>query len=1451
MDPASADWLALQNRLGDLALGSAPSGMRASAHLTQSRHLAFLPPDALDLDLDDPTQRDFGEYELIEKLGQGGMGVVYRARQKALDREVAVKLLAAGPWASRDFIERFQREAQSAARMQHPNIVSIFEVGAHDELNYFSMQLVRGESLAALMSRAGPQDPRRAASLLRTVAEAVDYAHRLGVLHLDLKPGNVLLDERGEPQVADFGLARRLDDTLAADSDEVSGTPSYMAPEQATLKSRKLTPATDVYGLGAILYELLTGRPPFLGASPQETLRRLTTEAPLSPRALRPGIPADLEAICLKCLEKEPPQRFGAARGLVSDLAAFLDGRPVGARPLHVAQRAARWARREPRVALAAGAFVLALVAGLVATAIQWRRADAHAVDARDNLWRARAATAQAALADGDGFRGLRPLVQNLAEMEDAGRLDDARVERQRIGTILANAPRLLDFIRLPQGEAVTSVAISPDARRFSAASQSGDGLRYIRQFDARDLSEDWAIRPNEFSSGPGTWWGPQHGAIQYTADSARIVVRADMDPVFARPPGGDSIALDAHDGHLLLPPAPGSDFADLVFSDDGSHALVRYRGGDPGRPPDAGRFFATDGWRALGPRIAHQGYAEWLPAPDGRWLLGAGSCCRLTLFEPASLTPRWHLDLPAGDPVRAWRFSRDGMQLALGTRGGSVHLVDVGSGRHAPLPSVPTAAVRWLEFSGDGRTLLTLGEDSELTAWDVATREPRMAPIRPSNGRAAWAARIAGESLFLSTGTQLHSWSLAPRAPFDNLVVPAAARVRNRRNIGDFAFDVLPGAGMLVVGGSDGSLGLWRLPPKVLLRDSAAPLPSATLHFDGGRIVAVDGRSVQVLDAISEAPLSPALLHPVPVQFAELAFDGRALVTVAGRTVRVLDPATGALRGPPVVLPGTPLRADIARASPVVALTTGEYTGDRFDERVHVIDLDGRGKREHSPSMAGPLMELRIDPLGRYAVGTRQTGSGDSATTSIVDLTGSVRQCTSIEGPDTDGGMNGDTAIADDGRTAWFTGGLPGRRARIMRWDIEDCRILMSIVVPTIGTFPTLVASGDGLLAHRLVDDALVHFDSQGERREAPGLSINGSMAAIAVSRDEHRAAVATRNAVLIVDLARGERLSALLAAPIAGNDAIMQLAFAPDSTHLLARTIKGRWLRWSLPVATQDAATLASLASLLDPDGSGTALDAAGVDGLRHLLRTSLPATPQAAPAQPRPAIELAAAADDTTDPRFVPLDLAAAINVPLNGAWPTSRLLSGDMVTLAPGMQRLNGIDWRIEGGVQLSLGSGVAADVQPVQRASAPVPVPAVLAERVHALVSTAIAIGPDAAPHRMAAVVLVGADGRETALSIFTRRHVAPHFELELAEPSARIGWLTPWVASIRQGWGELGGWSTQSHVFAASLDVPPYTGPVIGVRLEIGESPDDAPLFHAVTLETTQPPVAGESERAQ
>jgi RNA polymerase sigma factor (sigma-70 family) len=289
-----------------------------------ARTLAFQSSGALDVDLSDPMPRNLGDYELLEKIGSGGTSVVYRARQRSLDREVALKLLTVGPRAPRQLIARFRQEADLGTRLKHPNIVTVYESGRQRDLSYFSMSLVSGESLAKRLAREGSFPPRQAARLLRIVADAIAYAHRRGVLHLDLKPGNVLIDKRGVPHVADFGLARRKH-ALAGTAGDASGTPSYMAPEQVEDASHRIGRATDVFGLGAILYELLCNRPPFIACTPEATLERVLDDEVVPPRQHDPSIPSDIEAICLRCLQKDPVERYGSASDLSDDLRVILN----------------------------------------------------------------------------------------------------------------------------------------------------------------------------------------------------------------------------------------------------------------------------------------------------------------------------------------------------------------------------------------------------------------------------------------------------------------------------------------------------------------------------------------------------------------------------------------------------------------------------------------------------------------------------------------------------------------------------------------------------------------------------------------------------------------------------------------------------------------------------------------------------------------------------------------------------------------------------------------------------------------------------------------------------------------------------------------------------------------------------------------------------------------------
>ena len=311
-----------------------------------------------------------GDYELLAEIARGGMGVVYKARQISLNRIVAVKMILAGQLATKADHDRFHAEAQAAALLDHANIVPIFEVGEYEGQHYFSMGFVDGQSLATRLA-SGPLPPKEAAELVATVAEAVEYAHRLGVIHRDIKPSNILIDSKGRPRVTDFGLAKRVDggSDLTA-TGQILGTPSYMPPEQAGGQVRAAGPAADVYAMGATLYAAVTGRPPFQSATPLETLKQVIELEPVPLRQLNAAVPRDLETIVLKCLEKSVPRRYPSAQALADDLRRYLEGRPILARPVARWERAWRWCRRQPIVAGLAAAAVLLTVLVAVASTI-------------------------------------------------------------------------------------------------------------------------------------------------------------------------------------------------------------------------------------------------------------------------------------------------------------------------------------------------------------------------------------------------------------------------------------------------------------------------------------------------------------------------------------------------------------------------------------------------------------------------------------------------------------------------------------------------------------------------------------------------------------------------------------------------------------------------------------------------------------------------------------------------------------------------------------------------------------------------------------------------------------------------------------------------------------------------------------------------------------------------
>src|SRR5437660_1370765 len=322
--------------------------------------------------IDDPghpadMRLDFGDYELLEEIGRGGQGVVYRARQKSLNRTVALKVIGLGQWATQAHLKRFRLEAEAAASLDHPCIVPIYEIGERESSCYFSMKLVEGGQLDEVVRRE-PMPIRRAAEVIAKLARTVHYAHEHGILHRDIKPGNVLLDRNGEPHLTDFGLARLVEtESTVTRTMEVLGTPSYMAPEQAVGNNARVSRATDVYGLGAVFYQLLTGHPPFAGGTTFETVQLVLDTEPRQPRLWNPKIDRDLATICLKCLEKDPQRRYSSALALAEDLEHWLKHEPIRAKPSGFFTHARKWVRRNPSTTVLV-TLLLALAAGLSVT---------------------------------------------------------------------------------------------------------------------------------------------------------------------------------------------------------------------------------------------------------------------------------------------------------------------------------------------------------------------------------------------------------------------------------------------------------------------------------------------------------------------------------------------------------------------------------------------------------------------------------------------------------------------------------------------------------------------------------------------------------------------------------------------------------------------------------------------------------------------------------------------------------------------------------------------------------------------------------------------------------------------------------------------------------------------------------------------------------------------------
>jgi eukaryotic-like serine/threonine-protein kinase len=459
-------------------------------------------------------------YEILEQLGHGGMGVVYKARQRQLNRLVALKMIRAGSQAPPQLLSRFRIEAEAVARLRHPNIVQIFDIGDVDGLPYFSLELLEGGSLAARLAGT-PQPPRQAAEMVITLARAVHTAHRAGIVHRDLKPLNVLFDTDGAPKITDFGLAKRLEQQEGqTETGQVLGSPSYMAPEQASGRSHEVGPLADLYSLGAIFYEMLTGRPPFKGTTPSDTVYQVLHQEPVPPSRLQPKLPRDIETICLKCLAKEPHKRYADADALAADLGRYLAGEPIRARRTPFWERGLKWSRRHPMAAtLLAVAVVLAT--GLTGAAARYnayvrdqsRRRDEHIakiwLESSDELMHGREQLARGDLAEARESLILL-LTKIQAESPDVQAEPRLFSVRQRSASVLDEVNRNLSEQATQRADRLRYADFArkhDDALFFDMQYSDLDAESKIREtrtaaraaldvFGARDRQGDWRLKP-------------------------------------------------------------------------------------------------------------------------------------------------------------------------------------------------------------------------------------------------------------------------------------------------------------------------------------------------------------------------------------------------------------------------------------------------------------------------------------------------------------------------------------------------------------------------------------------------------------------------------------------------------------------------------------------------------------------------------------------------------------------------------------------------------------------------------------------------------------------------------------------------------------------------------------------------------------------------------------------
>lgn len=788
-------------------------------------------------------------YEIATELGRGAMGAVYLARQVRLNRPCALKVILAGTFATPDSIRRFLTEAETTAQLQHPNIVRIHATGDFDERPYFELEFVDGGTLQDRLDGT-PWRPRDAAALVEQLARALHAAHERGIVHRDIKPANILMTRDGVPKIADFGLAKSLDQEGLTQSGAIVGTPSYMSPEQAGGRSASIGPPADLYALGALLYELLTGRPPFKGISIHDTLHQVRSAEPVSPAKLTPGLPRDLEVICLKCLEKEPERRFETAGELADELTRFLEHRPIRTRPVSTAERAARWCRRNPSLAIVGGlgmAALVAAVAGWIGFGIyQYHASLALRQALLESETRSAKTTldlAQSLCEAGNEERGLLQMGLGLQIAHHAESPVLERAARASIARWREQVPRLQGFF--DHGAEIELLAVSPDGRLAATAgvdqtarvwdSQSGE-LRHATEYQGK-------LRQIDFSP-----------------DSRRFLIVASNRARLVDAAGGGVIATFIHPDVILA----------AAISPDGSMSLTA---GDEGT---AQRWDTATG-QAIGAPLKHDEAIQVAAfSPDGARLVTGSRDGKVRVWDVKNGSQVGN-DLNHGSPVTCVGFSPDSRQIAVGLDSGAARLWDATAGRALSPPLQHKGAVERVVFHPNGRLLGTAGRDWKARLWKIeGGRITGAAPVIFDHGAPVTTMKLSPDGqklLTASRDSKVRIWSL--KGEIQHVVLHPAAV---------WGASFLADGQSLIVAGQDPHARSWKLPadqPEGVALDHPGDLYTVAFRPDGAVLATGGGAHVVRLWEMETGRLAGELPHDGEIFALCFSPDGRFLAVV------------------------------------------------------------------------------------------------------------------------------------------------------------------------------------------------------------------------------------------------------------------------------------------------------------------------------------------------------------------------------------------------------------------------------------------------------------------------------------------------------------------------------------------------------------------------------------------